>query len=430
MKLNTELNGVLQDPDSTFPLGCGIPSPNNHWRFAARSTLRDERGGITIPISRGTSASYFDGAGVLQQVSSNEGRFDYGGNVSPLGLLIEKGGTNLSYPSDGDWTFLGGGFTKTANYAAGLDGTTTATRYVWTTTSGTFSYAGGGLTASVGVEYTSSIYVKPLTTPSTLVLVAGQSNGTSNVSYAYNFSTETGTASSKNGGGNTVVNVRSGAEKLDNGWYRLSVTMTNSLAVGITIGILASVVAPGDIIVDGAQFEKRSYPSSLIPTTTAQVSRNSDDAEMVIYGTDLMEDRATTVLITYSWPNDPNIGDARHLFDRPASELWGVTGRGAVDTTDGFVVAGPAGLTITASPSLAENTEYKTAWAYDEDQNVRTLAAHGQSSTSSSTFSVPTGTTINVGRQNDDTAYLDGHIKEIVLYQELLSVAQLERLIS
>jgi hypothetical protein len=225
--------------------------------FAGTGTL-DSR----VTFTRSTTATYYNSSGVLSTAAINAPRFDYNpSTLAPLGLLIEQSSTNFCLQSTNiafTPTWLGdtsGGSvpTVTGNYATAPDGTTTATRIQLNRGAGTYSRWQQIITGVASSIYTGSIWMK--TTSGT---------GTANVGLRIDSTGE-----------NRVVTGQ---------WQRFSLP-TSVASIAPSIQIISFTSIPGtdvsaDILVWGGQVEPLAFPTSYIPTTSAQVTRASDNASM------------------------------------------------------------------------------------------------------------------------------------------------------
>ena len=224
----------------------------------------------------------------------NQPRFDFNPTTGEsLGLLIEQSSTNLlTYSSDytnAIWTKVNATITATANIAP--DGTQTAQLITDTTASG---YHGTyqAYTVTAGTSYTQTVYVKK---NNMQYAVIGM-NFSGSVGTIAQFDLNTGVLvySAASGTGCSIVGTSSQA--VGNGWYRLSITSiigTGFTSQAIYVGMFPTVITSGQInnnayvgtgyssiYIWGAQLEALAFPTSYIPTTSAQVTRASDNASM------------------------------------------------------------------------------------------------------------------------------------------------------
>jgi len=236
--------------------------------FAGTGTL-DSR----ITFTRSTTARYYNSSGILTTAAINEARFDYNpSTLAPLGLLIEQSSTNLLLQSQ---TFDNAYWTK-ANTTISADATTAPDG----TQTGDALIESISLSAhqiyrvSLGTAntYTFTMYAQPK--GRTQIQIEQESGGNSRF-------TLTGNGTALALGANTVSIANVG-----NGWYRCSTTFTTTAAFGIYIGLYNGGISYlGDgtsgAYIWGAQLETLAFPTSYIPTTTAQVTRGSDNPSMI-----------------------------------------------------------------------------------------------------------------------------------------------------
>lgn len=230
----------------------GVPVLN--WDFTALTTLPSE-----LTLTRASTATYTDVAGVVQTAGTNTARFDYDLTThAAQGILLEPAATNL-LPGSADmnltaatyWSAGGSPMTSTNNTIVAPDGTTTAERF--SAPSG-ISYAIPTVnpTTTNGSTYTFSIYAK--STSSGNARIALQEDGGSYTIYQQ-----------------VVISVTTS-------WKRFSVTATrasaNPMRTVITMDRGGGDLATMDVW--GAQLELGSYATSYIPTTTTTVTRSAD----------------------------------------------------------------------------------------------------------------------------------------------------------
>lgn len=232
-----------------------------------------------LTVSRSTTGTYYDAAGLLATAQPGELRFDH--NPSTLvarGLLVEESRANLlTYSGDltnANWTKTLA--TVTGSAAAAPDGTQTANLLIPTTTSGSHVVASKAIACSALTQYTVSVFVKA-SAYSQLRLRVADSAG---LITAPVFDSATGAFISGTGS----------FEALPNGWYRIWVTVTTTsaatwLALQLWVYSGATATFAGDgasgVLVWGAQMELGADVSSLIPTTSASVTRAADAVGMV-----------------------------------------------------------------------------------------------------------------------------------------------------
>jgi len=238
-------------------------------------------------VTRATTATRFNSAGLIESVASGVPRLDYytsGGTAGCPALLVEPSAQNSALQSEN--------FTTT--WAVGSLNITSGFTSPTNTNLGALieaSAAGGRLRQSVtltsGATLDFSCFAKLGTLSSGVSLVfqdGTATNYTSGACQAFRLDTGQLASSGSTGAGFTVV--RSGIENYGNGWYRcnLAVTMgytpaAPNIMIRPTASLTSSipVTASGDTCyIFGAQLETGSVATSYIPTTTASATRNAD----------------------------------------------------------------------------------------------------------------------------------------------------------
>jgi hypothetical protein len=258
-------------------------------------------GGISVPwsstptallppgfsLTRASTGTYFDSAGLLQTAAIDAARGTYRWNGSAWvfdGTIVEAAATNLCLQSQDlttTWTKSSGGVVS-ANATTAPDGTSTADLFSETAVSSQFfeyqifsTAADQVLTASVFFKYGTKQYV-----------VVNIGDGVAGrVSVAADLIAGTITEAIALPGGTYT---RSSITACANGWYRVEVV--GQIAAGRTdpnlfVG-LSNSATPGGFpsylgtsqgsYIWGAQFEVGNGATSYIPTTTASVPRSAD----------------------------------------------------------------------------------------------------------------------------------------------------------
>jgi len=248
----------------------GGPQPSLVLDFAGTGTL-DPR----ITFTRSTTGTYYNSSGVLSTAAINEARFDYNpSTLSPLGLLIEQSSTNLlTYSQDfSNTSWAKSGAVVALNVATAPDGTTTASTLTDTISTAAHVIYKVGVAAANTVA-TISVFAKQNTANKIIV-----GNSTDDLYTWADLSTglierqDTGTTG-------TITNI-------GNGYYRITCTFTptaiKSVGIGLykTAGTLIYLGTLTSIYIWGSQLEALAFPTSYIPTTSAQVTRASDNPIM------------------------------------------------------------------------------------------------------------------------------------------------------
>ena len=197
----------------------------------------------------------------------------YAKDATSANLYIQ-GGNNLIYPSI--LTGVGGnGWTSvTANYTAAPDGTTTATRYLWSSSGNCFVLS--SLTTNIAnIFYTASMYVKPNNSTSRFIFSMRQGDSADFANVEFDSSTNTASYSQRTPT-STFSNGTAGSIYVGNGWYRIWVTAKPTTVLSNFGGMFTTTQNNGDVNIWGAQLEKGYYASAYTPTTNAIVSATNN----------------------------------------------------------------------------------------------------------------------------------------------------------
>lgn len=221
-------------------------------------------------VTRNTTATRFDSAGLIASVASGIPRLDYytsGGTVGCPALLVEPAATNvLSYSEEFDNAAWGkSAMTVSTGTTAAFtapDGTTNADKIIATSGNVAHNINRSGLTSAA---YTFSVFAK-----------AGEESVISlwlrGASVRAEFNLVSGTVSN-------ITTTSARIENYGNGWYRCTVydstAGTTAHIYGRAGGAYAGNGSDG-FYLWGAQIETGSVATSYIPTTAGTGSRSAD----------------------------------------------------------------------------------------------------------------------------------------------------------
>ncbi len=237
-------------------------------------------------VTRATTATRFNSAGLIESVASGVPRLDYytsGGTAGCPALLVEPSAQNSALQSQ-DFTTtwaatniaVSGNTTGTTDpFGTNLADLLTATASGSARVVQTFSFVSG-------TTYTYSCFAKAGNGFFGMTMENG--GVASGVAVVWNVSTGAFSVSGSVGSGYTLQ--AHNIENYGNGWYRcsmrvlLGLSVTGNIRVNTSNGTMSSVVVQSDngnsVNVFGAQVETGSIATSYIPTTAAAVTRNAD----------------------------------------------------------------------------------------------------------------------------------------------------------
>jgi len=262
--------------------------PSLDLRFADNKSLRDAvTGQSLITFTRASSGTFTGSDGLIATASTDVPRFDHNPTTGEsLGLLVEEARTNLLLRSEefdnASWDLAAG--TGSANATTAPSGSLTADKLIAATTPGTTGQLFQSVTITSGATVTGSLFVKDGGFDRLEIVLLSNNNTTPYGRATFNpiAGTITTAASTANGGTNASASVVA----YGNGWYRLILTVTYPAvtAAGMRILSFNSDSAVGDgvkgVFLWGAQLEAGAFPTSVIPTTTATVTRSADVASI------------------------------------------------------------------------------------------------------------------------------------------------------
>jgi len=291
-----------------------VVTPNGYKAGTLYSVIPSDGSG-DMTVTRATTATRVNSAGLIESVANNVPRLDYSNGTCPS-ILVEPQITNLSLYSE---QFNNAYWNKNqvsilANDIASPDGATTADKLVEDSTNDLHYINIPQSTVSSGTN-TISVYAK----------ADGRNwiwlylfDGVLGSLFAY-FNVSNGTI------GTVTSGLTANIESVGSGWYRCSITRTQANAGNGGFGLASadntiSYLGNGTsgVYIWGAQLEVGSYATSYIPTTSASVTRNADVINKTgITGittlTTTFEDNTTQVLTnptSYTMPN----GRIKHVI--------------------------------------------------------------------------------------------------------------------
>jgi hypothetical protein len=223
-----------------------------------------------LTFSRASTATRVNSAGLIETVSSNVPRLDYLGSTCPK-LQLEPQRVNLRTHSSDFSNLSPSNVTVDVDNTTSPDGTTNADKI---TPSGSgYHTVGNSISVTAGQKYTISVFYKYGTHKN----IGFYDNNTAGSEITINMETNAFTL-----GGSVEAG---GVVPYGNGWYRAYATFTAGNANMVNYIIFRDNTNNGNYTADGSyswfygwQVEAGAYPTSLIQTTTAAVTRLADTA--------------------------------------------------------------------------------------------------------------------------------------------------------
>lgn len=395
-----------------------------------------------ISFSRGSSGSYFDATGTLQQAATNVPRFDYGATpvgAVPLGLLIEEQRTNSIRNNTGQGAVAGSPGTLPTNWITALPAGITQTvvgvgsesgiAYIDLQFTGTCTSTGNvvvfrpdngtGTSAATGQAWTGSFYQRIVggALPPEAAPALSWEELTSALAYvtggSASISTPTGAALSTQriqntrtlSGGATVAAVRFYAQ--------FTVNTGTALNVTVRIGL--------------PSLELGAFATSPIITTGSAVTRAPDVASM-----------------PFAALYNPKAGSfvAEVAFDRPSTQA-GIRA-GAFMLCDGtynnyisiYSDSGQSSITAAMVENAGSNLLPGVSQPYTANEPVKLGLAYGSinavasgsnSQSTAGTAGPPTNGTLYLGIAADTTGWLlNGYLRRIRYWPRALSQSELQ----
>jgi hypothetical protein len=392
----------------------------------------------TVTFTRlNPTATYYNASGVLTTATTDVPRFDHDpSTLVSKGLLIEEQRTNLLTRSQEfdnvAWArtnILAFGSGSIANAVVSPSGETNADKAVEDTNNGNHTIFQSYTVASGGA-YTFSVYLKTAERYRCL-LVAGGGFAANQAGFNLNTGETYG-----------VVGCTAAITSVGNGWYRCTWVATANASVATTFGIYfdngTTPTYTGNgtsgLYLWGAQLEAGAFPTSYIPTTSAQVTRSADVCQMTganfsswynqTEGTFVAKVRSPYETQTAGTQGGVFIAsDGTNNNYHALKKESGASTYGVGTLNGGVIQSAFAVLT----PSTA-NQIVSATYAYKVNDFAGT--ANGGTVTTDTSGSIPTVDRLNIGNSfaTGSTWFFNGHIARLTFYPTRLSNAVLQAL--
>jgi hypothetical protein len=374
-------------------------------------------------VGDGTSGIYIWGAQMEQSSTLGEyiptvaainsaPRFDHNPTTGEsLGLLVEEARTNLFTRSeefnDAAWTKTNS--TITANAATAPDGTLTADKHI----------PDNGATIGVGASDT-RVFQSPSVTSGTVYTfsIYAKASEYNQIQFSL-IATPTITARFSLNLGTVLSGTGATITPAGDGWYRCAIPVT----AGVT-GVLAvrwsaqsSIATIGDgtsgIFAWGAQFEVGAFPTSVIPTTTATVTRAADVASITGANfTSFYNQTEGTVFANYAERAFSATHQIASVSNNTAVERISLA-INASNVLDIGVISGSIDTFGGNTPTLTAQ-EYRIGFGYKADNSG--VSANGSAITVDSAVTLPTVSQLDIGARAGSNQILNSTIKRLTYW--------------
>jgi len=329
-----------------------------------------------------------------------------------LGLLIEESRTNsMTYSNTGNPQYPSSGVSYSTS-GVGLDGTTSATQVVITSTQITTGLRWGGWTT--GSNVTRSFFVKVLSGNG--VTFTGQ--GGLGDPYTWNISTKTYSSDARHPTG--------GVEDYGNGWYRCWQGPTDPTQTNVgTLQYLVPVDV-GTYLFWGFQRETGTFKTSYIPTSGSTVTRSVDSA--LLDTSNWWDYTKGTAYAEYRGGLESNQGGYGRVWS-PSGAATFIAGQAShVYNNRHAVWFGGTAIQLVGQEHLSSFA--KNAMTYSNNgTNCDIVNASYPSSATGTTNSSVDSDFHGIGRNVYGTVnMLNGHIKRMTYWEQVLDPSTLQSL--
>jgi hypothetical protein len=367
----------------------------------------------------------------LQTAAAGVARFDHNPITGEsLGLLIEEQRTNLLTYSDdlsnAAWTKSNSSIDS--NVIVAPDGTLTGDRLI-ENTSLAEHFASQNFTFVSGTSYSWSVFVKP----AGRTLVHLRAGNTTTFPPRAIFDVSAGTVTSNPSGTATIQNV-------GNGWYRC--TISGAAGASSFTSIRIQLVSTGTtdsytgddysgVFLWGAQLEAGAFPTSYIPTTTAQVTRSADAASMTganfssWYRADEGTLYAESIFSEVTTAQASVCGIELNSTNR--IQIGKRAGGGSATDYKSFVLVGNvAQVALTQTNAIVSGTAIKSATSFAVNDFAMSVSANAVQTDDSGILAE--FNRLNIGSSNNNVNIINGTIKKIAYYPKRIANAELQAL--
>lgn len=401
---------------------------------------------VTVTRALNT-ATRVNSSGFVESINANLPRFDFDPVTKVCkGLLIEEARTNTFTRSE---DFNNAAWTKTrssigATPVSSPSGLNTALKLVEDTTPSSthFIVTQFAVTAAAGA-WSNSFYLKA--GERTRAQVNMSDNATGALILDVNLSNGTFTSSSSG----TWTNFTASVVNAGDGWYRCSVSGTQSSGFVLPRVFIAdnagNTTYTGDgtsgIFIWGAQLEAGAFATSYIPTVASTVTRNADVVSMTGTNFSSWFNAAQGTLAVsatgYDAPTAAQGGTAPTAVSLYAAAAVNPYASIAISRRDNATLNSPSGFIVSDAGSVGMDVQRNTvswrgatvsaaiAWNGSTDA---AFTANGVAVATDASYTLPTSDSLQIGRWGSETVsgYWSGYIRRVSFYPQRLTNAELQ----
>ncbi len=389
--------------------------------------------GDIITFTRASTGSYFDSAGVLQSAAINAPRLDYNpSTLAAQGLLIEEQRTNgirnntmvgavAGTPGTAptNWSIVFNGVTGLSSSVIGT-GTENGVTYIDIRINGTPSASviqgvqigfdvSTGISAAASQTWTESLYLK---------VAAGSTSNIAN----FRINIQQYNAGVFVQSNSTVITAPSATLTRASATSTFSASTTTGALPMVALETTASAAIDITLRIGLPQLEQGAFATSVIPTTTAAVTRSADVAsvntlspwynatEGTLYAEGGIPSNYSSGFSTMYSFNDTTNNNSIQSAVNASGDVINVEMKVSGSVVAGFYPAYVSGTT-------------KLAFAYK--LNDVNYAKDGVAGTTDTSATIPVVTQLNLGANQAPTNFLNGYLRRITYYPRRLTNAEL-----
>lgn len=390
--------------------------------------------GPRITFTRAGTATRINANGQIETVAANVPRIDFDPvSGACKGLLIEEQRTNMltySEQLDNSANWLTSRSSVTPNVIVAPDGTLTADKLVESTNTSFAHYLYCRANVTAGTTYTSSFYVKAA--ERTNVALQFYANNAAFVSSDAFFNIGTGVIT------NSAQVDSATITPIGNGLHRISATKTATSTALATISVaLVSTGTTIDYTGDGtsgvygwgAQLDAGTFPTSYIPTTTAQVTRAADIAPMTGANFSSWYRQGEGTFVVFARRDALSAGRLLTLSDGTTSNqicinlaVSSASLRADLEVNVGGVLQ----VSTTTTPVFAVGGMVAIAFAYKD--NDFAISVNGTTAVTDTSGTVPAVDRMHIGTDQAGANSHNGTVARIAYYPKRLTNSELQAL--